>query len=203
MRVLGHQPITGLHFVYYRYDVYTATLKADVARAVTGQLADAIGDFTCLVFLFGGICETASCPDATCPVRELAIRQLAYPRVVQLPRARQDELVCAGCSVGVRRLSLPASRNDEPGPRRRLPVAVGSPGQSRHQVPQRRRRRRPCSLAARDHEPSSRPPTSDARLLGRDAQAGTGRARQHHNLGGRGRRLAPRRRHEQSRRRPV
>ena len=28
----------------------------------TGQLADAIGDFTCLVFLFGGICETASCP---------------------------------------------------------------------------------------------------------------------------------------------
>jgi len=96
MRVLGHQPITGLHFVYYRYDVFTATLKADVARAVTGQLADtptrvldksrtgqladAIGDFTCLVFLFGGICETASCPDATCPVRELAIRQLASYR---------------------------------------------------------------------------------------------------------------------------
>jgi len=47
---------------------------------VTGQLADAIGDFACLVFLFGGICETASCP-----VRDLAIRELAYPRVVQLP----------------------------------------------------------------------------------------------------------------------
>ena len=28
----------------------------------TGQLADAIGDFVCLVFLFGDICETASCP---------------------------------------------------------------------------------------------------------------------------------------------
>ena len=27
---------------------------------VTGQLADAIGDFASLVFLFGGICETAS-----------------------------------------------------------------------------------------------------------------------------------------------
>ena len=46
----------------------------------TGQLADAIGDFACLVFLFGSICETA-----TCPVRELAVRELAYPRVVQLP----------------------------------------------------------------------------------------------------------------------
>jgi len=29
---------------------------------VTGQLADAIGDFACLVFLFGSIWETASCP---------------------------------------------------------------------------------------------------------------------------------------------
>jgi len=44
---------------------------------VTGQLADAIGDFACLVFLFGSICETASCP----------VRELAYPRVVQLPFA--------------------------------------------------------------------------------------------------------------------
>ena len=32
------------------------------ANSRTGQLADAIGDFACLVFLFGGICETASCP---------------------------------------------------------------------------------------------------------------------------------------------
>ena len=47
----------------------------DVASTVTGQLADAIGDFACLVFLFGGICETASCP----------VRELAYPRVAQLP----------------------------------------------------------------------------------------------------------------------
>jgi len=27
-----------------------------------GQLANAIGDFACLVFVFGSICETASCP---------------------------------------------------------------------------------------------------------------------------------------------
>jgi len=57
----------------------------------TGQVADAIGDFACLVFLFGSICETASCPvrdlssprvdqPTRCPVRELAC-----PRVVQLP----------------------------------------------------------------------------------------------------------------------
>jgi len=48
-----------------------------IANSQTGQLADAIGDFACLVFLFGGS-ETASCP-----VCELAIRELAYPRVVQ------------------------------------------------------------------------------------------------------------------------
>jgi len=53
----------------------------------TGQLADAIGDFACLVFLFDGICETASCP-----VRELAIRELAYPRVVQLPNTEGDSV---------------------------------------------------------------------------------------------------------------
>ena len=29
-------------------------------KSRTGQLADAIGDFPSLVFLFGGICETAS-----------------------------------------------------------------------------------------------------------------------------------------------
>ena len=52
---------------------------AQLHIGVTGQLADAIGDFAYLVFLFGGICETASCP-----VRELAIRELAHPRVVQL-----------------------------------------------------------------------------------------------------------------------
>jgi len=37
-------------------------------RPVTGQLADAIGDFTCLVFLFGGICQTASCPVTMRPI---------------------------------------------------------------------------------------------------------------------------------------
>ena len=46
-----------------------------IANSRTGQLADAIGDFPSLVFLFGGICETVSCP----------VRELAYVRVVQLP----------------------------------------------------------------------------------------------------------------------
>ena len=71
-----------------------STRVLDKSRTV--QLADAIGDFACSVFAFGGVCETASCPardlssprvdqSAKCPVRELAIRELAYPRVVQLP----------------------------------------------------------------------------------------------------------------------
>jgi len=42
-----------------------------IANSRTGHLADAIGDFACLVFLFGGICETASCP----------VRDLSSPRV--------------------------------------------------------------------------------------------------------------------------
>ena len=41
-------------------------------KSRTGQLADDIGDFVCLVFLFGGICETASCP----------VRELTSARVV-------------------------------------------------------------------------------------------------------------------------
>jgi len=45
------------------------TRGLDISR--TGQLADAIGDFACLVFLFGGICETASCP-----VRDLSSRRV-------------------------------------------------------------------------------------------------------------------------------
>ena len=62
----------------------------------------------CLVFLFGGICETASCPvrdlsspqvdqSARCPVRELAIRELAYPRVVQLPPMRRQHADAPPC----------------------------------------------------------------------------------------------------------
>jgi len=43
---------------------------------VTGQLADAIGDFACLVFLFGSIWETASCP-----VRDLSSPRVGNPRV--------------------------------------------------------------------------------------------------------------------------
>jgi len=42
-------------------------------KSRTGQLADATGDFACLFFLFGGICETASCP----------VRELTSPRLVQ------------------------------------------------------------------------------------------------------------------------
>jgi len=74
----------------------------------TGQLADATGDFVCLVFILLAasaslqVVQSATCPvreltsarvvysprvdqSARCPVRELAIRELAYPRVVQLP----------------------------------------------------------------------------------------------------------------------
>jgi len=50
--------------------VDTPTRGLDDSR--TGQLADASGDFACLVFLFGGICETARCP----------IRELTSARVV-------------------------------------------------------------------------------------------------------------------------
>jgi len=40
-------------------------------KSRTGQFVDAIGDFACIVFLFGGICETASCP----------VHDLSSPRV--------------------------------------------------------------------------------------------------------------------------
>ena len=73
-------------------------------ETVTGQLADAIGDFACFVFLFGSICETASCPvrdlssprvdqSARCPVRELAIRELS---TVQLPVKRTAKYARGG-----------------------------------------------------------------------------------------------------------
>jgi len=55
-------------------------------QRVTGQLADATGDFACLVFvLLAASARPRVFQSATCPVRELAIRELAYPRVVQLP----------------------------------------------------------------------------------------------------------------------
>jgi len=47
-------------------------------KSWTGQLADAIGHFACLVFRFLAIRETASCP-----VRNFPVHELAYPRVVQ------------------------------------------------------------------------------------------------------------------------
>ena len=84
----------------------TPTRGLDDSR--TGQLADATGDFACLVFVLLAasasprVVQFATCPvreltcarvvysprvdqSARCPVRELAIRELAYPRVVQLP----------------------------------------------------------------------------------------------------------------------
>jgi len=88
---------TKLNKLYELADTPTRGLPTRVLdKSRTEQLADAIGDFACLVFLFGGISETASCPvrdprvdqPARCPVRELAIRELAYPRVVQLPLYR-------------------------------------------------------------------------------------------------------------------
>jgi len=50
----------------------------------TGQLADATGDFACLVFVLLAACQTASCP----------VSELAYPLVVQLP-------LVAGCLLAV------------------------------------------------------------------------------------------------------
>jgi len=50
-------------------------LRGD-AWTVTGQLADATGNFACLVFAFGGICETASCP-----IREMSSPRVGNPRV--------------------------------------------------------------------------------------------------------------------------
>jgi len=67
------------HSVFYRPDALPAVTGqlADwttrgLVNSRTGQLADAIGDFACLVFLFGGICETASYP----------VRDLSSARVV-------------------------------------------------------------------------------------------------------------------------
>ena len=50
------------------------TRGLDISR--TGQLADAIGEFAYLVFLFGGICESASGP-----VRDLSSPRVGNPRV--------------------------------------------------------------------------------------------------------------------------
>ena len=56
--------------------------------AVTGQLADATGDFECLVFvLLAASARPRVVQSATCPVRELA-----SARVVQLPVWRRAGL---------------------------------------------------------------------------------------------------------------
>jgi len=69
------------------------TSGLDISR--TGQLADATGDFACLVFvLLAASARPRVVQSATCPVRELAVRELAYPRVVQLP-------LVAGCLLAV------------------------------------------------------------------------------------------------------
>ena len=66
---------TPANFIGFR--VLAALLHGTlVVGVVTGQLADAIGEFACLVFRFGGICETASCP-----VRDLSCPRVGNPRV--------------------------------------------------------------------------------------------------------------------------
>ena len=48
-----HRVVAGPHTHTH---THTRTAPDDVAPTVTGQLADAIGEFECLVFLFDGIC---------------------------------------------------------------------------------------------------------------------------------------------------
>ena len=63
---------------------YDARIKMAVVM-VTGQLADATGDFACLVFVvLAASARPRVVQSARCPVRQLAIRELAYRRVVQL-----------------------------------------------------------------------------------------------------------------------
>ena len=63
--LVEHQPVTVT-----RQLADTPTRGLDDSR--TGQLADATGDFVCLVFrCFGGICKIASCP----------VHDLSSPRV--------------------------------------------------------------------------------------------------------------------------
>jgi len=74
---LANTPTRGLDDSWTGHLADWSTRGLDNSR--TGQVADAIGDFACLVFLFGGICETASYPvcdlssprvgvSASCPV---------------------------------------------------------------------------------------------------------------------------------------
>ena len=60
----------------------------------TGQLADAISDFACLVFLFGGICETTSCP-----VRDLSSLQVGNPRVGVSASCPVTQLTAGACCI--------------------------------------------------------------------------------------------------------
>jgi len=78
------------------------TRGLDISR--TGQLADATGDFACLVFVLLAasaiprVLQSATCP--VTPVRELAIHELVYPRVVQLPNVRKN--YSSQCHIDVR-----------------------------------------------------------------------------------------------------
>ena len=64
----------------------------DISR--TGQLADAIGDSACLVFLFGGICETTSCP-----VRDLSSLRVGNPRVGVSTSCPVTQLTAGACCI--------------------------------------------------------------------------------------------------------
>ena len=64
--------VHGIITVYGGYWTTRGYANSRIANSRTGQLADAISDSACLVFLFGGICETARCP----------VRELTSARVV-------------------------------------------------------------------------------------------------------------------------
>ena len=70
-----------------------------VQRLVTGQLADATGDFECLVFvLLAASARPRVVQSARCPVCELGIRELAHPRVVQLASDSISDEAGANCN---------------------------------------------------------------------------------------------------------
>jgi len=83
---LSRRRLDVYHTSTHGYWTTRGYANSRIANSRTGQLADATGDFACLVFIL--LAASARPPvvqSARCAVRELAIRELAYPRVVQLP----------------------------------------------------------------------------------------------------------------------
>jgi len=71
-----------------------------VTQAVTGQLADATGDFACLVFFLSAASASPRVvQSATCPVRELAIRELSSYRVEYC--STQSLRICYDSTIGL------------------------------------------------------------------------------------------------------